>query len=95
MLRVTKGQFMPSNQRFEKSVECPTNESLLDFLQTDRSELSAEKPRIVEHLATCEFCELTLELLRAHPVQSVPDPLPTPPVPEHILQLFPSGRVHK
>ncbi len=86
---------MPSNQRFEKSVECPTNESLLAFLQTDRSELSAGEMRLVEHLATCEFCELTLELLRAHPAQFISDPLPAPPVPELIRQLFSTGRVHK
>lgn len=86
---------MSFNQRFEKSVECPTNESLLDFLQSDRGELSAEKLWIVEHLATCEFCELTLELLRAHAAQLVPDPSPAPPVPEHIRQLFPIRRVHK
>jgi hypothetical protein len=83
---------MPSNQRFEKSVECPTNESLLAFLQTDRGELSAAERRIVQHLATCEFCELALELLRTYPTPSVSEPLPAPPVPEQIRQLFP---VHK
>ncbi len=83
---------MPSNQRFEKSAVCPTNESLLAFLQTDRGEVSAAEQRIVEHLATCEFCELTLELLRAYPANFIRDPLPAPPVPEQIRQLFP---VHK
>ncbi len=86
---------MPSNQRFEKSVECPTNESLLEFLPTDRGRLSEAESRIVEHLTTCEFCELTLELLRAHPAQSVPDPSPTPPVPEQIVRFWSTRRVHK
>jgi hypothetical protein len=95
MLRVTKGQSMPSNQRFEKSIECPTNESLLAFLHDDRGELTAEEARLVEHLTACEFCELTLELLRAHPAQSVPDPSLAPPVPEQIVRLWPTRRVHK
>ncbi len=86
---------MPSNQRFEKSVECPTNESLLDFLQTDRGGLSEEETRIVEHLTTCEFCELTLELLRTHPAQAVPAPSLPPPVPEQIVRLWSTKRVHK
>ncbi len=85
---------MSSNQRFEKSVECPTNESLLDFLHTELGE-SAAKRCIVEHLVTCEFCELSLELLRAHPAQFVPAPAPAPPVPNQILQLFPKRRIHK
>ena len=86
---------MPSNQRFEKSVECPTNESLLDFLLTDRGELSAKETCMVEHLISCEFCELTLELLRTHPAQSVPDPSLTPPVPEQIVRFWATRRVHK
>lgn len=86
---------MPSNQRFEKSLECPTNESLLAFLQADRGELSAEEIQIVEHLGACEFCELTLEMLRAHPMQLASDSLPVPPVPEPLRQLFPIRGVHK
>ena len=87
-------QYMSSNQRFEKSVACPTNESLLGFLQTDRGELSEEELRIVEHVTSCEFCELSLELLRTYPAQFMHDPLPTPPVPEHLLQIFSTRRVH-
>lgn len=86
---------MPSNQRFEKSVECPTNESLLDFLRTDQGELSAEEMRIDEHLISCEFCELTLELLRTPPTQLVPNPSPAPPVPEQIVRFWATRRVHK
>lgn len=85
---------MSSNQRFEKSVACPTNESLLGFLQTDRGELSAEELLLVEHVTSCEFCELSLELLRAYPSQLIHDPPPTPPVPEHLLQIFPTRRAH-
>lgn len=86
---------MPSNQRFEKSVECPTNESLLNFLLADQGKLSAEERRIVEHLISCEFCELTLELLRTYPAQSVPDSAPAPPVPEQIVRFWSTRRVHK
>ena len=84
---------MPSNERFEKSVACPINESLLEFLHTDA--LSEAETSIVEHLTACEFCELTLELLRAHPAQLVPDPSLAPPVPEQIVRLWPTRRVHK
>jgi hypothetical protein len=83
---------MSSNQRFEKSAACPSNESLLAFLRLGQDESSEITAPIVEHLADCEFCELSLELLRAHPTNSVPNPLPAPPVPEHIRQLFP---IHK
>jgi hypothetical protein len=84
---------MPSHQRFEKSVVCPTNESLRDFLQTDGNELSNEEMHIVEHLGVCEFCELTLELLRSAP--TVLAPVPPPPVPESLRQIFHRNRVHK
>lgn len=86
---------MPSNERFEKSVACPTNESLLAFLRTDRGELAEKETSLVEHLTACEFCELTLELLRAHPAQLIPDPSLAPPVPEQIVRLWPTRRVHK
>lgn len=86
---------MQSNQHFEKSAECPTNESLLAFLQAEQDEASAEELRIVEHLAICEFCELSLELLRNHPAPSL-EPFPSPPpVPNQIKQLFQIRRVHK
>lgn len=84
---------MPPNPRFEKSVVCPTNESLLAFLQADGNELSAAEMHIVEHLGVCEFCELTLELLRAAP--PVPDPMSPPPVPDALRQIFHTNRVHK
>lgn len=84
---------MPPNQRFEKSAVCPTNESLLAFLQTDQNDLSAEEMHIVEHLGVCEFCELTLELLRAAP--AIPDPGSPPSVPEALRSIFRSNRVHK
>jgi hypothetical protein len=84
---------MPPNQRFEKSAVCPTNESLLAFLQADQNDLSAEEMYIVEHLGVCEFCELTLELLRATP--AISDLVLPPPVPEGLRSIFRSKRVHK
>lgn len=86
---------MPLNQRFEKSTECPANESLLAFLQAEQDKFSAEETLIVEHLGVCEFCELTLELLRAYGSPPLPDPFAIPPVPEHLRQLFHLRQVHK
>lgn len=86
---------MPVNQRFEKSTECPTNESLLAFLQAAQEPFSAEETLIVEHLSACEFCELTVELLRAYGSPPLPDPFVIPSVPEHLRQLFHLRQVHK
>lgn len=86
---------MQSNQHFEKSADCPTNESLLAVLQAEPDELSAEELQIVEHLAICEFCELSLELLRNY-AAPILEPFPSPPpIPDQIKQLFQIRRVHK
>lgn len=87
---------MQVHQRFEKSDACPTNESLLAFLQSEPGAMSGEaETQMVEHLAVCEFCEMTVELLRAYPNTPFPLPPSTPPVPEQLRQLFPTRRVHK
>lgn len=80
---------MSCNSRFEKSHRCPTNESLLAFLQAVPGTSSdKDSQEIVEHLATCEFCELTLELLRAHPEPVASEPDSIPPPPESLFRLF-------
>lgn len=81
---------MSSHQSFQKSLDCPTHESLLAFLRAELNSLSAaEENRLTAHLTACEFCELTLELLRAHPEQPLPAVPPAPPVPEPLRHLFP------
>jgi hypothetical protein len=75
------------NNSFRKTLQCPTNELLLNFLRTGG--LPSE-PWIVEHLETCEFCELSLELMNEHPDQLE---LPTiPPVPDALRDIFTSRR---
>ena len=71
------------NNSFRKTLECPTNELLLNFLHAGG--LPSE-PWIVEHLETCEFCELSLELMNAHPDQLEPPTIP--PVPDALLDIF-------
>jgi len=63
-------------KRFEKTSECPTNESLLAYQQGDQQGQQA----IATHISNCEFCALLLELLKAHPATypqtSIPPPMP-------------------
>ena len=84
---------MNRKTRFEKSLDCPTNESLLAFLRAaPQSSPEAETQEIIAHLATCEFCELTVELLRAHPESPVAEPSSIPHAPESLLRFFTSKR---
>lgn len=91
------GQFMQLNLRFEKSSGCPTNEALLAFLQAlPNSSLAPEFQPLAKHLASCEFCELTLELLRAYPEEPpVLAPPSIPPAPESLFRLFTTKRETK
>lgn len=68
---------MALRKRFEKTSECPTNESLLAY-QRDTQQ---GQPAITAHIAECEFCSMLLELLKAHPDTFPPAPDP-PPMPE-------------
>ena len=87
---------MQLNPRFEKSSCCPTNESLLALLQAPLNPVSDEATQpITEHLAVCEFCELTLELLRTYPEYPAVDAPPVPPAPESLLHLFTAKRETK
>jgi hypothetical protein len=75
------------NNSFRKTLECPTNELLLNFLNSGGQPSAAW---IVAHLETCEFCELSLELMNAHPDQLEPPTIP--PVPDALLDIFSSRR---
>lgn len=87
---------MQLNPRFEKSSCCPTNESLLALLQAPLNLAPDEATQqVAEHLAGCEFCELTLELLRAHPEYPTVELPPIPPAPVSLLRLFTAKRETK
>lgn len=87
---------MQLHPRFEKSRSCPTNESLLAFLQAKPNLAPDEEARhIIEHLASCEFCELALELLRAYPEPPATAPPAIPPPPEAMFRLFTTQREPK
>lgn len=80
-------QSSQTERKFEKTSACPTNEKLLEYLQAGQLESGSDEiGRVIEHLKSCEFCELSLELLRAHPNVL---PLPSiPPVPEKLRTLW-------
>lgn len=84
---------MSINSRFAKTRDCPTNESLWQWL-TDAPN-AEEAQTIVAHLAICEFCELSLELLRSLPAQPDLAPSSIPPLPASLAHLFTANRENK
>jgi hypothetical protein len=76
---------MTQDTRFEKSRACPTNEALLAFQRHALS--SVETSQIAEHLQDCEFCFLTLDLLKFHPADELLPPRPAP-VPDGLPRLL-------
>ena len=80
-------------KNFEKSAECPTSELLLVYLQTVSP--TAAMHALEEHLSGCEFCELSLELLRAYPDHLMPANLFIPEPPEQIRRLPPALRTSR
>ena len=80
-------------KNFEKSAECPTSELLLVYLQTVSP--TAEMVSLEEHLSACEFCELSLELLRAYPDNLLLSTLLIPELPDQIRHLIPALRASR
>ena len=86
------------NQAFQKTHNCPSNDALLLLLDGASSSLldpasSGKAPvreteEILAHVSDCEFCALSLELLRSYPADFNPVAPAPPPVPEEILRLF-------
>ncbi len=75
-------------KNFEKSAECPTSELLLVYLQT--ASPTAAMHLLEKHLSACEFCELSLELLRAYPDNFLSSTPFIPEPPDQIRRLIPA-----